>query len=267
MRKNVLQPLHSQYIRHPKTMVNQSESTIKSVLITGSSRGIGKSIAHELAVHGYAIVLHGRTDSDQLRQTEQQIIDTGATVRRLVFDVSDRALVRKTLAHDVATNGVYYGVVINAGIVRDNAFPFMSDQDWDDVLSTNLHGFYNVMKPLIEPLLVAKQGGRIIVMTSISGIHGNRGQVNYSAAKAALIGAAKALGLELARRGITVNCVAPGLIETDMTSAVDQKQILPLIPMRRMGKPEDINGIVSFLMSEQAAYITRQTIAVDGGMS
>ena len=241
-------------------------TTMKSVLITGSSRGIGKSIANELARQGYAVIVHGSSDSAQLKQTEQRLHKQGATVRRLAFDVNDRELVRAELQRDVSENEMYYGVVINAGIIRDNAFPFMSNQDWDSVLATNLNGFYNVLKPLIEPLLLAKRGGRIIVMTSVSGIHGNRGQVNYSAAKAGLIGAAKALGLELARRQITVNCVAPGLIETDMTREVDVQRILPFIPMRRIGQPADVCGVVSFLMSEQAAYITRQTIAVDGGL-
>ena len=240
---------------------------MKSVLITGSGRGIGKSIALELSRHGYSIILHGRSDSKHLASTRNQIEQAGGMVRQLVFDVSDRDQARKVLENDTANNNIYYGIVLNAGISRDNAFPFMPGKDWDDVLSTNLDGFYNVLKPLIEPLIVAKKGGRIIIMTSVSGILGNRGQVNYSAAKAGLIGASKALGLELARKKITVNCIAPGLIETDMTSQIDQNPILPLIPMRRAGQVEEVCGAVAFLMSEQAAYITRQTIAIDGGLS
>lgn len=240
---------------------------MKSVLITGSSRGLGKSIAKELAHRGFGVVLHGRTNSGHLTTTEEQISSTGASVRRLVFDVSNRAQAQTVLEKDVDDNGAYYGIVLNAGIVKDNAFPFMPGKDWDAVLSTNLDGFYNTLKPLVEPLLLAKQGGRIIVMTSVAGIIGNRGQVNYGAAKAGLIGAAKSLALELAQRGITVNCVAPGLIQTDMTATVDQSRILPLIPMRRAGKVEDVCGVVAFLMSAQAAYITRQVIAVDGGLS
>jgi 3-oxoacyl-[acyl-carrier protein] reductase len=240
---------------------------LKSVLITGSSRGIGKSIAIELSRNSYSVVLHGRTDTKHLNSVGKEIAENGGVARQVVFDVNDRNHAKESLEKDIAKNGVYYGVVLNAGVSRDNAFPFMQDEDWDDVLSTNLDSFYNVLKPLIEPMIVAKQGGRIIVMSSVSGILGNRGQVNYCAAKAGLIGAARALGLELAKKSITVNCVAPGLIETDMTSQLNQDKIIPLIPMRRKGRVEEVSGVVSFLMSEQAAYITRQTVSVDGGMS
>ncbi len=240
---------------------------MRSVLITGSGRGIGKAIALELSRHGYSIILHGRSNSEHLVSTHKQIEETGVPVRQLIFDVGDHKQARTVLENDLSSHGMYYGIVLNAGISRDNAFPFMPDKDWDDVLSTNLDGFYNVLKPLVEPLIIAKQGGRIIVMTSIAGILGNRGQVNYSAAKAGLIGAAKALGLELARKRITVNCIAPGLIETHMTAQIDQKRILPLIPMRRAGRAEEVCGTASFLMSDQAAYITRQVIAIDGGLS
>ena len=240
---------------------------MKSVLITGSGRGIGKSIALELSRQNYSIVLHGRSESEHLAATRKQIEEMNVPVRQLVFDISDRVQAKAILEKDITSYGMYYGIVLNAGVARDNVFPFMRDEDWDDVLSTNLDGFYNVLKPLVEPLIVAKQGGRIVVMTSISGILGNRGQVNYSAAKAGLIGAARALGLELAKKNITVNCIAPGLIGTDMTTQIDQNHVLPLIPMRRVGRVDEVSGVVSFLMSEQAAYITRQTIAVDGGVS
>ena len=240
---------------------------MRSVLITGSGRGIGKALALELSRHDYSIILHGRSNSEHLVATRKQIEETGVPVRQLIFDVGDRKQARTVLENDLSSHGMYYGMVLNAGISRDNVFPFMPDEDWDDVLSTNLDSFYNVLKPLVEPLIIAKQGGRIIVMTSIAGILGNRGQVNYSAAKAGLIGAARALGLELARKRITVNCIAPGLIETDMTAQIDQKHILPLIPMRRAGRAEEVCGAVSFLMSDQAAYITRQVIAIDGGLS
>lgn len=240
-------------------------------MITGSSRGIGKSIALELAGHGYCIVLHGRTMSTQLETTRQQIEAVGGQVRQLVFDVSDRDASKTALEQDILQFGCYYGIILNAGIVRDSAFPFMTEADWDDVLSTNLDSFFNVLKPLIEPLILAKQGGRIIVMSSVSGLLGNRGQVNYSAAKAGLMGAVKALGLELAKKKITVNCVAPGFIETDMTAPINQNQlqnqILPQIPMRRAGLVSEVSGVVTFLLSPQAAYITRQTIAIDGGLS
>ncbi len=240
---------------------------MKSVLITGSGRGIGKSIALDLSRHGYSIILHGRGDSEHLASTRKQIQEAGVPVRQILFDVGNREQARAILEKDIAEHGMYYGIVLNAGISRDNAFPFMPAEDWDDVLSTNLDGLYNVLKPLVEPLITAKRGGRIIVVTSVAGLLGNRGQVNYSAAKAGLIGAAKALGLELARKKITVNCIAPGLIETEMTAQINQNHIVPLIPMRRAGRVEEVCGAVSFLMSDQAAYITRQTLAIDGGLS
>ncbi len=239
----------------------------KSVLITGSSRGIGKAIALNLARSGYSIVLHGRSESEAIKAVYNQIREEKFPARMLTFDVCDRELARVSLEQDVSTHGIYYGVVLNAGVHKDNIFPFMSGDDWDDVLSTNLDSFYNVLRPLVEPMIVARKGGRIIVMTSVSGILGNRGQVNYSAAKAGLIGASKALGMELARKKITVNCVAPGLIESDMTSESTMEKIVPHIPMRRAGSAEEVCGLVAFLMSDQSSYITRQTISVDGGLT
>lgn len=241
--------------------------TLGSVLITGSGRGIGKAVALFLARLGYPVILHGRSRSEHLVSTHNQIEDEGGQGRVIAFDVADREQTKEVLEADIADHGTYYGVVLNAGISKDNAFPFMSHDDWDNVLTTNLDGFYNVLKPIVEPLILAKKGGRIIVMTSVSGLIGNRGQVNYSASKAGLIGAAKALGLELARKKITVNCIAPGLIETDMSESIELQHILPLIPMRRIGQVEDVCGAVSFLMSDHAAYITRQTIAIDGGLT
>ena len=239
----------------------------KKILITGSSRGIGRCVADTLAGDGYSVVIHGRSQSEQLNDAQHSLERNGHSVKQLVFDVSDRLQTREVLEKDIKDNGSYYGIVLNAGITRDNAFPFMGEADWDDVMSTNLDGFYNVLHPLIEPMILAKQGGRIVVMTSVAGILGNRGQVNYSGAKAGLIGASKALGLELARKGITVNCVAPGLIESDMTSNIDPKSIISLIPMRKTGKPEDVAGVVSFLVSDAGSYVTRQTISVDGGLT
>jgi 3-oxoacyl-[acyl-carrier protein] reductase len=187
--------------------------------------------------------------------------------RVLQFDVGERALAAATLESDVAQHGCYYGVVCNAGIVRDNVFPAMSGEDWDSVLRTNLDGFYNVLNPLIIPMVRRRAPGRIVTLSSVAGLTGNRGQVNYSAAKAGIIGATKALALELARREITVNCVAPGLIDTDMIAGVPLEEALKLIPARRIGKPEEVAAVVSFLMSEDAAYITRQVISVNGGLA
>lgn len=240
---------------------------MKTVLVTGSGRGIGRAVAVALARGGYGVVLHGREDSAHLAATRESMEEGGGVVRQVVFDVGVREEVRGVLEADVAAHGMYYGVVLNAGVARDNAFPFMPGEDWDEVMATNLDGFFNVLKPLVEPMLLAKQGGRIVVMSSVAGLLGNRGQVNYSAAKAGLIGAARALGLELARKNITVNCVAPGFIETDMSGDVRRSRVLPLIPMRRVGGVDEVSGVVVFLMSGEASYITRQVIAVDGGLS
>ena len=238
----------------------------ETVFITGSSRGIGKATALRLAADGYDIVLHCRTGMDQARQVQTEIEQMGRKTRILQFDIADRALVAATLNQDIEQHGTYYGVVCNAGLTRDNAFPAMSGDDWDLVLHTNLDGFFNVINPLTMPLVRRRKPGRIVVLSSVSGVMGNRGQVNYSAAKAGLIGASKALALELAKRKITVNCVAPGLIETDMVESVELEEAMKMIPARRMGKPEEVAAAISFLMSTEAAYITRQVISVNGGM-
>jgi 3-oxoacyl-[acyl-carrier protein] reductase len=238
----------------------------KSVLITGSSRGIGRAIALRLARDGYDIVLHCRSKRDEAEQVAQQISALGRACRVLQFDIADRDTVATILLADIEQHGCYYGVVCNAGIARDNAFPAMSGEDWDIVLQTNLDGFYNVLNPLIMPLVRRKKPARIITLASVSGLIGNRGQVNYSAAKAGIIGATKALAIELASRAITVNCVAPGLIETDMVSHVPMEEALKMIPAKRIGKPEEVAAAVAFLIGDDAAYITRQVISVNGGM-
>jgi 3-oxoacyl-[acyl-carrier protein] reductase len=191
----------------------------------------------------------------------------GRAVRVLQFDIGDRAATAAALEADIEQHGCYYGVVCNAGVARDNAFPAMSGEDWDIVLQTNLDGFYNVLNPLVMPLVQRRKPGRIVTLASVSGLIGNRGQVNYSAAKAGIIGATKALALELAKRAITVNCVAPGLIETDMIGDVPMDEALKLIPARRVGKPEEVAAAVSFLIGEEAGYITRQVISVNGGLA
>jgi 3-oxoacyl-[acyl-carrier protein] reductase len=239
----------------------------KSVLVTGSSRGIGKAIALRLARDGFDVVLHclnRRKDADEVAQS---IAALGRNARVLQFDIGDRQATETALNEDVEQNGCYYGVVCNAGVARDNAFPAMPGEEWDMVLKTNLDGFYNVLHPLIMPMVRRRSPGRIVTLASVSGLVGNRGQVNYSAAKAGIIGATKALALELASRNITVNCVAPGLIETDMISDVPVEEALKLIPARRVGKPEEVAATVSFLMGEDAAYITRQVISVNGGLA
>mgnify|MGYP004541184401 FL=1 len=237
---------------------------MNDVLVTGASRGIGKAIALYLAENGYNLVLHCSKNAERLNDLKSEIESKGVKARTLAFDISNRAEAEKVLLNDIETNGVYYGIVLNAGIAMDNPFPAMEDNEWDKVLDTNLGGFYNVIRPIIMPLIQAKKG-RIVVMSSISGQCGNRGQVNYSASKAGLIGAAKALSQEVAKRHITVNCVAPGVIETEMTEDLPQ-EVVKQIPMKRMGSAKEVASAVNYLLSEDAGYITGQVIAINGGL-
>lgn len=237
-----------------------------SVLVTGSSRGIGSAIARRLAHAGYELVLHGRSDSAELAAVRAEIEAQGTRARQLVFDVQDREAAAAALQRDIEGHGAYYGVVCNAGIARDGAFPSLSGEEWDQVLRTNLDGFYNVLQPLIMPMIRRREPGRIVTIASVSGVIGNRGQVNYSAAKAGIIGATKALAVELASRKITVNCVAPGLIRTAMTQTAPLEAALKMIPAERIGEPDEVAGIVAFLLGPESAYITRQVIGVNGGI-
>ncbi|OAL75784.1 beta-ketoacyl-ACP reductase [Acinetobacter sp. SFB] len=238
----------------------------KRILVTGSSRGIGKAIALQLAQSGFDVTVHARSRQQEAEQVVQEIQALGQSSHALLFDVNDRENVMQLLEQDVAEHGAFYGVVLNAGLTRDAAFPALTDQDWDEVISTSLDGFYNVLKPLVMPMIRLKQGGRIVTMSSVSGLIGNRGQVNYSAAKAGLIGATKALALELAKRKITVNCVAPGLIETEMVTEEVKEHALKMIPLQRMGQVDEVAKVVKFLCSDDASYITRQVISVNGGL-
>ena len=236
------------------------------VLVTGASRGIGKHIALALAHAGFDIVVHYRSQESAAKLVMEAVRNIGVEADLMCFDVADREAAAKALEQDIDAKGAYYGIVCNAGINRDNAFPALTDSDWDRVIRTNLDGFFNVLRPIVMPMVRAKQGGRIVILSSVAGLIGNRGQVNYSASKGGLIAASKALAVELAKRRITVNCVAPGLIETEMTEKVDLGQIMTLIPMRRLGRPEEGAGLVAYLFSADAAYITRQVISVNGGM-
>ena len=239
----------------------------KTVLITGSSRGIGKETALYLAKNGYNIVLHYKNNLDSALSVKKEIEALGQTARILNFDIKERYDTKTKIENDIKEHGIYYGVVLNAGIAQDNVFPVMEDSEWDEVINTNLGGFYNVLKPIIMPMIEKRIKGRIITLSSISGLKGNRGQVNYSASKAGIIGATKALSLELAKRWITVNCVAPGIIETDMIKDIPPDEIKKLIPMKRTGTPREVASLINYLLSEDASYITGQVISVNGGMA
>ena len=239
----------------------------RSVIVTGASKGIGKAIACRLGSDGFDVVVHYHSDREGADETARSIEDAGARARLVQFDVSDRDACRQTIESDMEEHGPYYAVVNNAGTCRDNAFPALSGEEWDVVMDTNLDSFYNVIQPCVMPMVRARSGGRIVALSSVSGVTGNRGQVNYSAAKAGIIGATKALALELAKRKITVNCVAPGLIETAMTANAEIEHALKLIPARRIGQPDEVAGLVSYLMSDLASYITRQVICIDGGLT
>lgn len=241
-----------------------SEST--TILVTGSSRGIGRAIALRLAQAGHDLVVHCRTGIEQAEAVAAEVRAVGRAARVLSFDVADRAAAAAALAADTEAHGAYYGVVCNAGIARDNAFPAMTGEEWDAVVHTNLDAFYNVLNPVVMPMVRRRRPGRIVTLASVSGLVGNRGQTNYSAAKAGIIGATKALAIELAKRDITVNCVAPGLIDTEMLPQEVLDEAMKMIPLRRVGRPEEVASLVAYLMSADAAYITRQVISVNGGM-
>lgn len=238
----------------------------KRVLITGSSSGIGKACALRLAHAQYEVVLHGRNELSLKSVADEVIKFSGKNPKILKFDVSDTKLAKEILENDLQ-NGVYYGVIINAGITKDNTFVGLEESDWKSVIDTNLNSFYNVLNPILMPMIRTKKPARIIVMSSVSGIMGNRGQSNYAASKAGLIAAAKSLAIELASRKITVNCIAPGLIDTAMTDLGELKdEIIKQIPARRIGQADEVAALAEFLLSEDASYITRQVIAVDGGL-
>ncbi|WP_034456231.1 3-ketoacyl-ACP reductase FabG2 [Buttiauxella noackiae] len=240
----------------------------QTVLVTGASKGIGKAIALGLAADGFAVVVHYHRDEAGAQQTLEQIKAQGGKGRVMQFDSSDRSQCRSVIEADIETHGAYWGVVNNAGITRDGAFPALSDDDWDGVIRTNLDSFYNVIQPCVMPMIGLRKGGRIITLSSVSGLMGNRGQVNYSAAKAGIIGATKALAIELAKRKITVNCIAPGLIDTGMIEMEEAalSEAMRMIPLQRMGSPEEVAGLARYLMSPLAGYVTRQVISINGGM-
>ena len=239
----------------------------ETVLVTGASRGIGRATALRLARDGFDVVVHYHRSAAEAESIKDQIVRLGRNGRILCFDVADRAACAEQIGADIERHGAYYGVVCNAGLTGDNAFPAMSGEQWDRVVHTNLDGFYNVLHPLVMPMVRRRKPGRIVTLSSVSGIMGNRGQTNYAAAKAGIIAATKSLALELAKREITVNCVAPGLIATDMTSEIPNAMVEAMVPLRRLGTPDEVAAVVAFLFRPDAAYITRQVISVNGGLA
>ena len=240
-----------------------TEGATRRVLVTGASRGIGRAVAVALAQDGFEVVCNAR---GSVADVVESIRHRGGRADAMLGDVGHRESIRPAIEAVIADGGAFYGVVCNAGTHADAAFPALSSADWDDVMSTNLDAFFNVVQPCIMPMIRLRCGGRIVAMSSVSGIAGNRGQVNYSAAKAGLIGGVKALAVELAKRRITVNCVAPGIIETDMAEDVTDDIVTRMVPLRRRGTPDEVASLVRYLFSDSAAYMTRQVISVNGGM-
>ena len=240
----------------------------KKVLVTGASGGIGKAVALAVAAAGYYVICHYNRNKNKAEDVLAAIKQNGGDGELIQFDISDREDCRTKLSALTEKYGALWGIINNAGITKDNTFVALSGDDWDSVVHTNLDSFYNVLQPLVLPIASRrnKRGGRIITIASVSGVMGTRGQTNYSASKAGIICATKALAVELASRAITVNCIAPGVIETDMINGAPLDIILESIPMKRVGKPEEVAALAVFLLSEQAGYITRQVISVNGGI-
>ncbi len=243
-------------------MVNKN----KSILITGASGSIGLAISKKVISNGYdAVLCYNRNDSF-INEIKDYSKDYDVNIRFLKIDVSNRDEAKNILLKDIEDNSPYYGVVLSSGITMDNAFPAMTVEEWDNVIDVNLKSFYNIVNPIVMPMIRGRKGGRIIAISSVSGIIGNRGQVNYAASKAGLIGAVKSLAIELGKRNITVNCIAPGVIESEMINDEIIEHAKNMIALKRIGKPEDVANVVNFLLSDEANYITKQVISVDGGM-
>lgn len=237
----------------------------KTALITGASRGIGRAVAIELAKQGYYTFINYHSDKDGAAHTLEQVRAAGSHGEIIQFDVTDREQSKAAIDNIVDRCETIDALVNNAGIVDDGLFIMMKEESWDKVIRTSLDGFYNMTKPILKRMVRQKRGV-VVSIASLSGLTGNRGQANYSAAKAGLIGASRSIAAEVARLGIRINVVAPGLIETDMTKDLPLANLKTMIPMARVGQPEEVARVVKFLCSEDASYITGQVISVNGGM-
>jgi 3-oxoacyl-[acyl-carrier protein] reductase len=241
-------------------------SELRRVLVTGASRGIGRAVAQSLGRAGFDVVCHYRTGREQAEQVAEGIRSEGGAASTLGFDVADREATRAAL-EQALERGAFWGVVSNDGVTADAPLATLAPDAWDRVLRTNLDGFYNVVQPLVMPMVRLRDGGRIVSMSSVTGIAGNAGQTNYAASKGGLVAASKSLALELAKRRITVNAVAPGFIETEMVADLDTSAVIERVPLRRMGTADEVASLVAYLFSDAAAYITGQAISVNGGLA
>ena len=236
----------------------------KSAFVTGGSRGIGKAISLRLASNGFHVIINYRSNDQEAEATLAEIKNAGGSAELLKFDVTDRKTAL-TECERIAERSTIEALVLSAGIHSDALLIFMSEEQWDSVIDVNLKSFYGVVKPIIKQMMLNRKGS-VVAISSTSGESGLAGQVNYSAAKAGLIGAVKSLAIESAKRNITVNAITPGFIKTDMTDEIDPKRIKATVPLAREGKPEEVAALVSFLTSSEASYITGQTIGINGGV-
>ena len=245
-----------------------NKNSMKYALVTGGSRGLGRAICLKLAQMGIPVLINYQNNAEAAQEVKRLVEAENATAELMQFDVSSKEAVETALNRweDAHPDDYIAYLVNNAGIRKDNLMFMMPEEDWHGVINTTLDGFFHVTRHLLPKMMMRKHGGRIVNMASLSGLKGLPGQTNYSAAKAALIGATKALAQETAARGVTVNAIAPGFIETDMTKNLPQDELKKLIPMQRFGKPEEVAALAAFLISDAASYITGEVISINGGL-